>query len=137
MRLKVHPLSHEEIYLDFVRIPEKYRLDRHNRQIEEGSVCSLICGGEEVFVIARGSPLTDASISLDERTRNRLKIAKGETCDFEISQTDFCGQVRWALEASDIRYSFSARIALISLALGLLSILIAVLSTVVQCRLFR
>jgi|SRR6267143_3375482 len=137
MRLKVHQLSQREIYLDIVRIPEKYRLDRHDRQIEEGSVCSLICGGEEVFVIARGSPLTDGSISVDERTRIKLKIAKGETYDFEISQTDLCGQVRWALEASDIRYSFSARIALISVALGLLSMLIAVLSIFVQCRLFR
>jgi hypothetical protein len=136
MMLKVYQLSRNEIYLDFVRIPEVYRLDRHNRQIEEGSVCSLLRagGGEEVFVIARGSQLSEASISLDARTRKRLNIEDGETYDFEINKSDFCGQVRWALEASDIRYSFSARIALVSAALGLLSILIAIFSAIVQNR---
>jgi hypothetical protein len=137
MMLKVHQLPQEEIYLDFVRIPEKYRLDRHGRRIEEGSVCALLCGGEEVFVIARGCSREEASISLDGRTRDRLKVEAGKAYEFEISRTDFCGQVRWALEASDIRYSFSARIALVSAALGVLSILIASIFALVQSGLFR
>src|SRR5882762_3796435 len=128
MRLTVYQLLLDEVYLDFVRIPEAYRLDRRNRPIEEGQVCSLVCNGEEVFVIARGSSLPGACVSLDERTRNRLKIKAGETHDFELNKTDFCGQVRWALEASDIRYSFSARLALVSAVLGLVGLLIAVFS---------
>jgi hypothetical protein len=85
----------------------------------------------------RGFSLPGALVLLDERIRHRLKIKAGETYDFELSKTDYCGQVSWALEASDIRHSFAARLALVSVVLGLVGLLIAVFSSAVQLHFFR
>lgn len=128
MRLTVHQLPRDETYLDIARIPEGYRLDRSNQPIEEGVVCSLQCNGAEVFVIARGSTRTDASIMLDARTRNLLNVTSQETYDFQMSKADFFGQVRWAKRASDIRYSFPVQIAILSLVLGVIGLVVGIIS---------
>ncbi len=132
MKLCVHKLSINEVYRDFARIPEEYRLNRRSQLIEEGVICSLMCQdtGREVFLIARGSKRSGAYIGLDERTRNRLKNEAGKSYDFDIRETDLCGKVRWALEASDVNFSFPATLALISVGLGLLSLFLAIASIV-------
>jgi len=136
MKLLVSKLSSNEIYRDLVRIPEEYRLDRRSRPVEEGRVCSLFCAdtGNEVFVVVRGSNRSEPIIGLDERTRNKLGVQSGKNYEFELKRSDFCGEVRWALESSDVRYSFASRVALVSLCMGLLSIVLAVVALVIARR---
>ena len=67
VKLTVHQLSKDEVYLDIVRIPGEHRRTPSNPPIEEGKVCRLLCNGEEVWVIARGSERSDESICMDEK----------------------------------------------------------------------
>ncbi len=131
MNLEVHQLFKDEVYLDIVRIPEEHRIDRYSRPIEEGRVCRLTCdakNAEEVYVIARGLDRSEQWICLDEKIRNKLHVECGKTYHFEMSQADFCGQVWWALDASDVRFSFPARVSLISGALGILSVILGLVA---------
>ena len=48
-----------------------------------------------------------------------------------MTPADFCGKVRWALEASDVRFSFPAYIALISGALVLLGLVLGIVGLVI------
>jgi hypothetical protein len=134
IKLEVHQLPREEVYLDIVRIAEKYRLDAYGVPIEEGSVCCLKCGGQKILVVARGSTSTERHIFLDERSRTKLGVELDHTYDFEAITMGFGGKVRWALQASDVRYSFPAFISVVSLALGVLSVLLGALSLVLALR---
>ena len=77
-----------------------------------------------------GNDSSGSVIGLNERTRNRLKVKEGEAYDFEMRPQDFCGQVQWALEASDISYRFTATIAIASWWLDILAIVLAVVSII-------
>jgi len=129
-KLEVHQLAQEEVYLDIVRIAEQYRLRADGSSIEEGSVCSLRCSGREILVVARGSAVTERHIFLDERSRNKLGVDLARTYEFEMTTLGFLGKLRWALQASDVRYSFPALVSVVSLSLGLLSVLLGILSLV-------
>jgi len=127
MYLKVHQLSKDEVYLDIVRIPEEHRADRYKRPIEEGRVCRLTCDAKnagEVYVIARGSSRSDKSICLDEKIRRKLHVECGNEYHFEMTHADFCGEVWWALMASDVRFSFPAKVSLLSGVLGIVSVIL-------------
>ncbi len=132
--LEVHQLPREEVYLDIVRMAERYRLDAYGVPIDEGSVCCLRCGGQEILVVARGSTSTEKHIFLDERSRTKLGVELDHTYDFEVNTVGFGGKVRWALQASDVRYSFPAFISVVSVALGVLSVLLGALSLVLAFR---
>jgi hypothetical protein len=129
-KLEVHQLAQEEVYLDIVRIAEQYRLRADGSSIAEGSVCSLRCNGQEILVVARGSASAERHIFLDERSRTKLGVDLANTYDFEMTTLGFLGKLRWALQASDVRYSFPALVSVVSLSLGLLSVLLGILSLI-------
>ena len=133
-KLEVHQLPQEEVYLDIVRIAEQHRLSPHGSAIEEGSVCRLRCGSREIFVVARGSPSTERRIFLDERSRTKLGVDLNHTYDFEMTTVGMLGKLRWALQASDVRYSFPALVSVISICLGVPSVLLGVLSLILVVR---
>jgi hypothetical protein len=128
LELTVYPLRKDEVYLDIVRIPEEHRRTPSGLPIEEGKVCRLLCRGEEVYVIARGSEHSDNSICVDEKIRRKLRIECGKPYNFDMTVANFCGQIKWALEASDVRFSLPARITLVSgcfgIVLGILSVML-------------
>ena len=66
-----------------------------------------------------------------KKIRGKLAIERDKPYQFDMTVADFCGQVKWALEASDVRFSFPARITLI---FGGLGIVLGVLSLVVSLR---
>ncbi len=98
--------------------------------IVEGSVCVVELNGRQAYLVARGSPSADNCIFLDARSRDKLGVNAGDTYDFDLKRTCFCGQVKWAVEGSDVRYSFPARVSLVSAALGILSVLLGILALV-------
>lgn len=129
-KLEVHQLPHDEVYLDIARVTQQYRISPDGSAIEEGSVCSLRCSGREILVVARGSASMEKHIFLDERSRTKLGVDLSQTYEFEMTTLGFFGKVRWALQASDVRYSFPALVSVVSACLGILSVLLGIFSIV-------
>ena len=119
MRFKVQCAAKEDIYRDFVRVSEQYRLDTHGRTIPEGSGCKSRTPHATAYGIARGAPhWPEAAVALDKRLRNILHIAVGEEIDIRLAKVGLCGQLCWAWQASDPAYRVAARLGVLSAVLG-------------------
>ncbi|HEY5174379.1 MAG TPA: hypothetical protein VII95_02310 [Terriglobales bacterium] len=133
MKLSVHQLSADEVYQDYARIASEYRKDLNGKRLPAGIVYSLRCvdTGKRVFVILRNTNVNEASVAIDYRTRKKLGIHRNHTYEFALKPAGFGGQIRWAITASDIRYSLPVRLTLIlgglSLALGIISVVLSIL----------
>jgi hypothetical protein len=129
VKLEVRSGLHDDNHLDTARIPVKYRKTRQGILIDSGSVCRIYCieTGKEAYVIARGLAGDAPRIRIDHHVRQKLGVTNHQTYDFDLKQADFCGEVWWALHATDTQYSFAAKVSLISLALGIVGIVIAII----------
>jgi hypothetical protein len=128
VKLKVRSAPDRESYLDIARIHHEYRKTRQGQPIESGSVFRVYCTetGKEAFLIARGlSSSEEPRIHIDYQVRQKLGVTNHQIYDFDLRKGDFCSEVWWALHATDTQYSFAAKISLISLALGLIGLAIA------------
>lgn len=133
--LLVKKSAEEDVYRDIARVPEVHRKDRKGKMIEEGNVCRLTCEGRSTYVLLRGKgDEAEGAIWLDERTRNRLGITAGSQRGFEFCPAGIWGQTCWAWSASDPSYRVSARLAVLSLALGVAGLLLGLLSIWLSVR---
>ena len=131
MKLEVRPASDSETYLDIARIHREYRKNRQGQTIDRGAVCRIYCvdTGNEWFVIIHGAPASAGkTIRIDDHVRHRLGVEKNRTYEFDLRRADVCGQIWWALHATDIRFRFPATIALVSVGLGIVSLALAALT---------
>lgn len=118
-----------DVYRDIVRIPEEHRKDKANETIPEGEVCKVTAGTRSAFVILRGKQNAhDAAAWMDERTRNRLGLSVDTEVDLDLEAVRLWGQGRWAWSSSDPAYRVSARLAVLSVVLGLLGFVLGVVS---------
>ena len=124
MKLKVRKLSEREAYSDIARVPYEHRVDMQKRRLERGKVCRLICNDTkgEAFVILRGTYST--KISIDGTIRRRLRVEPDKEYEFELKRAGVLGWTCWSVRSSDAQYSFAAKISLVSLALGVVALLI-------------
>ena len=131
MKLRVQKVREQDVYRDTARIPEPYRITNTAQIIEEGKVCKVTARGKSAFLILRGYlGSNEATIHLDERSRNRLEISINEEHDFELQPAGFLGEFRWAWSASDPAYRIAARLAVLSVALGFLGIGLGIISVI-------
>lgn len=131
MKFKISPSGKEDIYRDIVRVPEQYRRDKKGAIIPEGSVCKLTVAGRTVYVIVRGNIETiEPTIRMDERLRNLLMVDNHDVVEVQIARTRLWGQFLWAWNASDPAYRVAAKMALLSVALGLIGLVTGVISLV-------
>jgi len=129
MKLKIMPAAKEDIYRDIIRVHEKYRIDINNSLIAEGSVCRLSANSRSVYGLARGlDKKPEPVIQMDERLRNILCINKGDVVEIEIKKVGFVGQFRWAWKSSDPAYQVMAKLAVLSVGLGIIGFIIGFLS---------
>lgn len=126
-QLEVKVLSKDDVYKDIIRVPEKYRYDTKKRFIDEGSVCLIRVGSKNLYVIIRGDGVNEKpEIGVDERLRNRLGLCVGDKKEiiFERSKLLLWREFWWAWHASDPAYRISAKLGVLSVALGLVALLI-------------
>lgn len=71
---------------------------------------------------------TEPAIWLDERMRNRLGLKDGQEVEFSFRPVWLVGQTCWAWNASDPAYRVAARLAVLSLALGVIGLILGILS---------
>ncbi len=114
-----------DVYRDFARIHESARKDGRGRPMLEGTIARVrVHGGKRALVILRGDEegkgLVPPRIRIDDATRQKLGLAKGITVSLELSKPRILGTWRWAWSATDPAYRVAARLAFISLVLGLL-----------------
>lgn len=137
-KLVVKKSAEADVYRDIARVPEVHRRDQKGNTIEEGSVCKLSCEGRSAHVLLRGKgDETEAAVWLDERTRNRLGVAPGEQREFELRPVGLWGQTCWAWHASDPSYFVVARLAVLSVVLGLIGLALGILSVFLSWRVLK
>ena len=131
MKLMILASAKEDVYRDIVRVPEQYRLDRKCAVVPEGSVCKLTVARRTAYAIVRGyTESMEPCIHMDERLRNLLSITKGAEVEVQFALAGLWGEFLWAWKASDPAYRVAAKMALLSVALGLMGLLIGGLSFV-------
>ncbi len=125
-RLRVVQAEHEDVYRDIVRVAEEHRRDASGRTIPEGSVCRIVAGPRSAYGLVRGvsgmsRDPSEALVHIDERLRNTLGLKVGDVVDLGF-RVDRFGELRWAWSSSDPAYRASARLAVLSVALGILGL---------------
>lgn len=127
--LEVHQLCSDEVYRDIIRVNEAHRVDKRQKRIREGQVCLVRVNGRKCFAVLRGYQDCNApQIRMDDYTRGpfRLNVTEGQTYEFEFRNVGFIGRLRWAWNSSEIGYQVASQLAVVSLALGVVALLLAV-----------
>jgi hypothetical protein len=127
--LKVRMLHKDDIYKDLIRIPFKYRRDSKGQAlIPEGRICKLTVSGKSRLFSVRGKLHEEQPcILMDAAGRDALKLRVGSEYDFAIREVGWLGQFLWAWRASDPLYRVASRFGLVSLLLGALGTILAVI----------
>lgn len=124
MKLTVLDADQGDIYRDIARIPLAYR-----NGIKEGTICRVRCDGKSWFLALRGSPKhNDATIKLDDKTRDELNVLKGQKYEFEFDELNFFMRYYAAWYASDPFARVAFQMSLVSLVLGILSLGLAIIA---------
>ena len=129
-RLEVHEQLKGDVYRDIVRIAEKHRRDPQGRLVREGTIAKLIVSnGASKIVWLRGMQgETQPWIRMDDKTRNDLGVTRMQKYGFRIERIAICGQLRWALDSSDPALRIAVSLGGISLVLGVVGLLVALVS---------
>ncbi len=132
MRLTVRKAKYDDIYRDIIRIPEPYRYDRNKRKIKEGSICRVTIDGISTFAILRGCrDSAEPLIFIDERLRDELKVHEHDQIEVQLEHASLIGQFSWAWNASETAYRVAARMALLSVILGLTGFIMGAFSLLI------
>jgi len=136
--LRVVPAAKEDVYRDIVRCAEEFRRDDKGRLIPEGTVCRIEVGKRAAFGLIRGvrgieNDPKQPSIYLDERLRASLGVEPGTEVGVSFRTARF-GEFWWAWNSSDPAYRAMARLAVLSVALGLLGLFAGIAGLIVAAR---
>lgn len=129
--LTVESAALDEVFTDMVRVPQAHRLDRDNRAIRNGTVIRIDHHRRKAYAIVRGlQERSDAVIQMDEFMRDRLGVKLGDAiARSAIRPASWLGKIVWHLYASNPTIHVPAWIAMISLGLGVLSIILSLALT--------
>jgi hypothetical protein len=135
MKLKVTEANFNEVFIDTVRIPAKYRLDARGDTIENGTLVRLDAGDRHVLVVARGQSGNDQIIQMDEFTRRRLGgVAVNADLDLTMRPATIKDQLLWYVHATNPAVRIPAWVAIISLWLGAISVALGIWSVWLSYR---
>jgi hypothetical protein len=129
MKLTVKPAYDFDNYKDTIRIHSAYRNGLKSGRMAKVSVV----GGLNTIVAVRGLDDADReSIRMDLETRRRLQVSLQKEYDFTIKRIWPWQAVMWACRSSDPALRVATWIAVLSFALGVLSIVISVIPFVTK-----
>jgi hypothetical protein len=125
MLLTVKEARIYDVNKDIARVHKDER-----NELRNGEIARISVNGRSTLVVVRG--IEDehrGEILLDEETRNRLQVKRGDQHDFFFSRVGMISKIRWAYHATDPMARISVGIALwlggISVSLGLLGVVVA------------
>jgi hypothetical protein len=129
MKLTVKPAYDFDNYKDTIRIHSAYRSGLKSGRMAKVSVV----GGLNTIVAVRGLDDADReSIRMDLETRRRLQVSLQKEYDFTIKRIWPWQAVMWACRSSDPALRVATWIAVLSFALGVLSIVISIIPFVTK-----
>ena len=122
--LTVKQLPLQDVFQDMARLALEHR--PHSKA---GKVIVLQAGTRTARALARGAPGRDvSSIFLDDATRDRLGVSSGDQVDFLIRKARFWDEVIWGWQATNAVTRVGTRLAMLSVALGILGLFLGVIS---------
>ena len=129
--LEVHQAKNGEVLKDLVRVSEEKRIDRTGNKIKANSVCKISSPstGGSVLAVLRGLEQHEEEnfIRMDEYLRENLGVEFGEKYEF-VFETKWWYRFVWPWGATDPGYKISSKIALISLGLGIVSLILGLIT---------
>ena len=126
-QLKVIPLKSEEAYRGWVRIP---RENLEDSGIRLNSVVSIERNKSKLFAIVRGDVHHQGkqTIAMDPDSRSTLDIGENQVgeekdpLDFPLNKARWVARLNFYWNHPDLPSQFSARLAIVSLALGFIAL---------------
>ncbi len=128
MKLTVKRASKDEVFGDIARVSEEYRTTPAGKTIRSGTVCRITVNGRSAYAVMKGTP--DESVQLiymDEYLRLKLKVEPKDTLEFKFYPAGLYGSVVWTWNATDPVYRVASRMSVLSLALGIISLVLGAL----------
>jgi hypothetical protein len=109
------------------RINKKYRSTEDGKRVARNTICSVTINGKTKLLALRGCRDKEPKILLDSSTRHELSVEVGQNCEVSIQRVHWFGYWKWAWGAADPAYRLTAQISLISLALGVIGLILGAL----------
>jgi len=126
-KLTVYELPTEDCWRDMARIPKHYRKAEGGDRVARNTICEVTIAGKTKLLALRGCRDKDPKILLDSSTRIELSVEVGQTYDVTIHRVRWFGYWKWAWGAADPAYRLTTQISLISLALGVIGLILGLL----------
>jgi len=124
VKLTIVAANNEDVFHDMARVDVK-----HRPGTKAGQIVKVTIGNKNAFLVARGAPSRQKnSLSLDSATRTKLGVSKNNEYDVDISPAGFFGQLNWAWQATDAMPRIAARLAVLSVILGLVGFALGLIS---------
>lgn len=121
--LKVMRAQMDDVFGDIVRVHISHR------PVYAGDILKVSVNGNTILAIARNTQNNERDvIRLDDALRRRLRVDPDETHAFRLSAANSWDQFMWAWRATNPVNRIAARLAGLSLALGVAGILLGLLS---------
>lgn len=127
-KLEVRKLPDHDCWRDLVRLPREFRTDIAGEHIHRGSICEITINGRRKLLTVRGWDEGGDVIMLDQSTRQHFDIHAGDIHEVQLKRGGWIAHVRWAWNAADPGYRIPFQISMVSLALGLVGLLLGVIS---------
>lgn len=118
------PAFQQDVYRNMVRL---HAGDR--KGIPEGRICVIKANGHVRPMIVRGiaSSAATGSIMMDELTRESFGVTENHPYLFQIRQANLFQRLWWSATVADPGARIAAWLGLVSLAIGLLSFVLALI----------
>ena len=125
-KLRVRQVVAEEVHLDLVRVHQE-----HRPGTRAGDVIVISVGSKDAVAVARGARDDERdTIAMDQQVRRRLGVEREQEYEFRFSKAGSFDALRWAWHATEAMPRVAARLAVVSVGLGLLGLLLGFVSLV-------
>lgn len=117
------------------RVSERYRVTADGKSIKAGKICVVRTTVKKAILNLRGLSSRkgeEQKIEIDEQGREVLGVETGKEYCFSFEEANFFDEWKWEWSASDAGYRVAARLGLISVGLGVIGIIFAVLSFLIN-----
>lgn len=134
-KFKVTEARAEDVFRNMARVSERYRVTADGKSIKAGKICVVRATAKKAILILRGISSRkgeDPKIEIDEQGREALGVETGKEYCFSFEEASFFDEWKWGWSAADAGYRVAARLGLISLGLGVIGIIFAVLSFLIN-----
>jgi len=104
----------------------------HRPFARAGQVIVIRHGRKKAHAVARGaSSAGKNSIALESAIRAKLGVRINQQATLNFEEAGYLTQLRWAWNASDAMARIAARLAVVSVGLGVLGLLLGIISLIV------